>query len=104
MHIRKKLNYPPYTNLSFIQLKGKDDQYLLKEANKIKDYLQKDHTLQILGPSFSNIPKINQVYTIQLIIKYKKSPQLISKLKFLQEQYMIEKKCKLEIDLNPIRV
>ena len=104
MHIRKKLNYPPYTNLSFIQLKGKDDQYLLKEANKIKDYLQNDHTLQILGPSFSNIPKINQVYTIQLIIKYKKSPQLISKLKFLQEQYMVGKKCKLEIDLNPIRV
>ena len=45
----------------------------------------------------------DRVYTIQFILKYKKSPQLISKLKFLQEQYMVEKKCKLEIDLNPIR-
>ena len=104
MNIRKKLNYPPYTNLTLIQLKGKDAQHLLKEANKIKNYLQKETTLQVLGPSFSNMPKINQVYTIQFILKYKKSPQLISKLKFLQEQYMVEKKCKLEIDLNPIRV
>ncbi len=104
MHIRKKLNYPPYTNLTLIQLKGKDDQFLLKEANKIKSYLQKEITLQVLGPSFSNMPKVNQIYTIQLILKYKKSPQLISKLQFLQEQYMTERKCKLEIDLNPIRV
>ena len=58
----------------------------------------------MLGPSFSNIPKVNQIYTIQLILKYKKSPQLISKLQFLQEQYMTERKCKLEIDINPIRV
>ena len=104
MKVRKKLNYPPYMNLSLIQLKGKDEQFLLNEATKIKKYLQQEKDLQILGPSFASIPKINQIYMIQLIIKYKKSQQLISKLQFIQTKYMNERKCKLEIDLNPIRV
>lgn len=104
MKIRKKLKYPPFRNLSCIQLKGKDDQYLMKEANKIRNYLQKNSDLQILGPSFSSMPKVNQIYTVQLILKYQKSPMLISQLKFLQEQYATGKKCKLEVDLTPIRI
>lgn len=104
MNLRKKLDYPPYSNLTLLQLKGKDDKVLLKEADKIKRFLKEEKEVTVLGPSFASIPKINQIYTIQIILKYKKTNALVKRLSFLIEQYATNKSCKLEIDINPIRM
>ncbi|MBS7021373.1 MAG: primosomal protein N', partial [Firmicutes bacterium] len=104
MNLRKKLNYPPFSNLTLIQLKGKDEKALLKEADKVKKFLSSEQDVMILGPSFASIPKINQVYTIQIILKYKKTDKLLKRLSFLIEQYATNKSCKLEVDMNPIRM
>ena len=102
MNVRKILKYPPYYNLSFIKVSSLDYEYCLNESNKICKYLRetvKDAT--ILGPSNYFMPKINNKYYIQITIKYKKSENLFSSLVFINDKYGINKKIKVEIDINP---
>ena len=63
--IRKKLKYPPYSNLCLIKLVGPSLDLLNKEASKIKDYLEKNlNNVIILGPSLSSMPKIYNKYRL----------------------------------------
>ena len=102
MKIRKILKYPPYYNLSIIKIIGKDYEYCLNEANKICNYLRNNvKDTSILGPSNYFMPKINNNYYIQITIKYKKSDKLLTSLLFINEKYSVDKKIKIEIDLNP---
>ncbi len=104
MQIRKKLNYPPYYNLCLLKTSCKDELLLQKENNNIIKYLQKlNHDYLILGPSPSRIPKINNIYYYQILIKYKKIEQISNDLKVLYEQFF-NKKVKLEIDINPYHI
>ncbi len=102
MHIRKLLKYSPYYNLALIKLKGKEMNVLFEEGNKIVSYLKnkKLEDTYILGPSTSMIPKINNVYSVQILIKYKNSEQVFLVLKEIQKLY-IHHKISLDIDINP---
>lgn len=104
MSIRKSLNYPPYYNLCVIKTSSNNEELLWKENNKIVSYLRNNtkNTL-VLGPSPCTIPKINNVYYNQIIIKYKKIEQINNELKMLYEQYF-NKKIKLDIDINPYHI
>ena len=57
----------------------------------------------VLGPTTSSMPKINNVYYVQIIIKYKKTSDVISQLKFISDRYK-KGKIQLLIDLNPIKL
>lgn len=105
MHLRKMLGYPPYYNLCLIKIKSKDLELVQKEALKIVDYLnsKKLGNVIILGPSFSTVPKVNDIYNMQVIIKFKKSDSLIKELIFINDMYR-KNKVLVDIDLNPIRV
>ena len=104
MKIRKKLKYPPYYNLCLIRIKGKNNNEIIEEANKIIKYLKAnlDNTNIILGPS-NNIIKINNIYNSHIIIKYKNSNNLIDKLKFVNLNYL-NNKIKIDIDFNPCTI
>lgn len=104
MKIRKKLAYPPYSNLALIKIQGKDYEELLKEANKIKDYLKLNIKYPILGPSSANTLKINNIYHIQIIIKYKKLKEINEYINFIYNKYKLNNKIIVEIDLNPIKI
>ena len=104
MKIRKKLAYPPYSNLALIKIQGKDYEELLKEANKIKDYLKLNIKYPILGPSSANTLKINNIYHIQIIIKYKKLKEINEYISFIYNKYKLNNKIIVEIDLNPIKI
>ncbi len=103
MRIRKVLKYSPYYNLTLIKLKGKDINNLFEEGNKIVSYLKSKNLSDtyILGPSTSMIPKINDVYSVQILIKYKNSDILLNVLKEIQKLY-IKSKVLVDVDMNPI--
>lgn len=105
MKIRKTLKYSPYYNLTSIKLKGKDMQELFKEGNKIVTYLKSKKMDQvfILGPSTSVIPKINNIFSIQILLKYKDSSSVYKVLSEIQEMYRKEK-ITLDIDINPLLI
>ena len=101
MKIRKILKYPPYYNLCLIKISGKNYDELFNEGIKIVNYLKENLDNIILGPSSCSIPKINNIYYIQIIIKFKNTKDILSYLKFIQNHYT---KINVDIDLNPLKI
>lgn len=106
MLIRKKLNYPPYFNICLIKVNGKNEENVMNEASKIKKYLDINLTkhINVYGPNFSNMPKINNIYYMQIIIKYKNINEIIENVNFIYNKYKINNKVNVEIDINPIKI
>ncbi len=105
MRIRKALKYPPYFNLCSIKVSGKNYDTVLAEAEKISCYLRKEiNDNIILGPSVANIPKINNIYYVGIIIKFKNTKEIISALNFVNDKYKTNNKVMVEVDLNPIKL
>ena len=104
MRIRKILKYPPFYNLCVVKIQGNNNIKCEEEANKIISYLKynlKDEI--ILGPSPSVIPKINNVYYYQIIIKYKDTKKIYKYLKFINDKYL-NSKVNVGIDFNPNKI
>lgn len=106
MIIRKKLNYPPYCFITLIKISSKDFNTGMNEGKKIGDYLRLNLTnaTTVLGPSISNILKINNIYNFQIILKYKKDEKLYKVLNELLKIYEGNNKIKIELDFNPIKL
>lgn len=101
MNIRKLLKYPPFYNLTLIKVSGKNYNDVYTEINKIHKYLINNKNIIILGPSNSNMPKLNNKYYMQIIIKYKNTLLLINDLKFINDKYKKNNKVYVDIDINP---
>ena len=106
MNIRRKLKYPPFYYLVSLKILAKDYEEAKEEATKVANYLHKklDKTSIILGPTTSNMFKINNIYRFQVIIKYRFDNYLKDTLKELDKIYLLNKKVRLEIDLNPLNI
>ncbi len=106
MEIRKKLSYPPYFNLCLLEISGKDESLCYEEGKKIASYFTHSlgNKIILLGPANAVMPKINNVYYVQIILKFKSTKEILKELKFVQEKYRTNHKVKVEIDLNPIRL
>lgn len=102
MKIRKELNYPPFCDILLIKIMDKDIDKCFIEGNKIVNYLEKAN-LSVLGPSSALIPKINNVYTVQIIVKYKEYKKIYEKIKYINDHYK-ESKIKVLLEFNPIRL
>lgn len=103
MRIRKLLNYPPFYNLCLIKIQGLDCNKCEEESNKIYSYLKENIDEIILGPSAAVLPKINNNYYFQIIIKYKDTKKIYKYLKFISERYL-NSKIKVTIDFNPNKI
>ena len=102
LNLRKILKYSPFYNLSLIKVKNNNYELVSIEANKIANYLrnQKHIDVYILGPASAMIPKINNVYELQIIIKYKKSNDIVKDLEYINNLYK-KNKVNVDIDRNP---
>ena len=103
--IRKALKYPPFYNLAYIRISGKKYEEVTDEASKIAYYLKKEIPNNIiLGPSTTNMPKINNIYYMGIIIKFKNTAEIIDSLVFINKKYSTNNKVKVEVDLNPSKI
>ena len=48
--------------------------------------------------------KVNNIYNVQIVIKYKKTDCLIDKLLFISDKYIDSKDVIIDIDLNPYKI
>lgn len=100
--IRKTLSYPPFYNLCLVQVQGKEIEIVEQEISKIASYLRRElKEVNILGPSPAMMPKMNNIYYVQIIIKYKKLKDIYPSLQFLYDQYKMNRKVRMVIDINP---
>lgn len=106
MAIRKMLHYPPYYYLALITVSHYDGILANRTLDQISRYIQKNISNQamVLGPVPSSIPRLNDRYRFQTMIKYKREPHLKQVLKQIIERYqskMTKEDLSIQIDLNP---
>ena len=106
MQFRKNLKYPPYYYLVSIKVIGKNYEEIITNAKKAKKYLDDNLNKDtiILGPTTASVFKFNNEYRMQIIIKYKYDDKLITVLKDLDNIFINNKECYLEIDFIPLRI
>lgn len=105
MKIRQILKYSPYYNLCYIKISSKNDEDAFKAGEKIMTYLKSKNLKDtyFLGPTPSNIPKINHIYYFGIVIKYKNSNQVFKELQFINDIYKKDK-VNVDIDINPNKI
>jgi primosomal protein N' (replication factor Y) len=105
MIVRKTHHYPPFYYLSLITVSHEQLLTVVAATEKIVNYVktQVSKDAVILGPAASPIPRINNRYRYQCLIKYKREPHLTKMLKTILDQYQKDTKSGLlvSIDVNP---
>ncbi|MBM7647183.1 primosomal protein N' (replication factor Y) [Bacillus ectoiniformans] len=106
MMIRKMGNYPPFYYLALVTVSHEDVMTASSVTEKITQFIGSRISSQaiILGPVASPIPRINNRYRYQCLIKYKREPKLNEALKKVTEHYTKQYKDKslqVAVDVNP---
>ena len=105
MNIRRKLGYPPYYYLVSIKVISPKYELARDESMKVANKLKKDlNNSIVLGPSVSNVFKVNNQYRFNIIIKYKKEDNLYKVLEQIIDYYKSNSKIKIDIDFNPNQI
>ena len=48
--------------------------------------------------------KVNNIYNVQIVIKYKNTLELVDKLDYINNRYVDNKEVFVDIDLNPYKI
>ncbi len=98
MQVRHQGNYPPYFFTSLISVSSKNEQNAAKEAFIIKRKLMRELNgrVLILGPTPSAVSKIKQHYFYQILVKYKREPELNAFLHEIQDAAQTQKKIRTQ--------
>jgi primosomal protein N' (replication factor Y) (superfamily II helicase) len=106
MMMRKVHKYPPFYFIALITVSHQQLMAAVSATEKITSYVQSrvsDGTV-VLGPVASPIPRINDRYRYQCLIKYKREPELSSTLKKVLDQYQqaaTTTGLQVAVDMNP---
>lgn len=87
---RKLIDYPPFCKISFITIKGYDEQKTERVAKMIFDFISKKQSdLSILGPNKSLFYKINNEYKFNIAIRYQEEnyKKLYPILKYINDYF-----------------
>lgn len=106
MMVRKIHRYPPYFYISLVTVSHEELMKAVSVTEKITQYIQSKLSAEsiVLGPVASPIPRINNRYRYQCLIKYKREPELGQTLKKILDNYQQEISAgglTVSIDLNP---
>lgn len=106
MMVRKIHQYPPFYYIALITVQHEELLKVVDTIEKITRFLHSrlsPNTL-ILGPASSPIPRINNKYRYQCLIKFKREPNLTQILKEVLDHYGMEAHTnglQVSIDTNP---
>ncbi|MBT2687979.1 primosomal protein N' [Bacillus sp. ISL-47] len=106
MMVRKIHRYPPFYYISLVTVSHEELMKAVSVTEKITQYIQSRLTAEsiVLGPVASPIPRINNRYRYQCLIKYKREPGLGQALKKVLDNYQQEIATgglTISVDLNP---
>ncbi len=101
MRLRKELNFPPFSKLILLRLKGENEKAVWGEAEKIFTILNRMRNIKVFGPNRSFYYKIRKNYRVFILLKMPRN-FIYRKLRFLNSYK--PKNCTLEIDVDPLEV
>ncbi|MCD7894712.1 MAG: primosomal protein N' [Erysipelotrichaceae bacterium] len=104
MNYRKMAMYPPFCHMVSILIQAKNETSTNEAAKHIKSYL--DNHLKnviILGPAQSMIYKMNDLYRMRILLKFKQDKEVYIALNALNDYYNKKQKGKVSVicDFNP---
>ena len=102
LEIRRKNNLPPFERFISLILSGRNKEKVEALGFKIKERLEKNLNLKILGPVSAPIFKINNNFRFRLLIRSKKSQKIQKQLSNILNNYINSSKIKLVVDVDPI--
>ena len=105
---RKHFNYPPFYKLIKLVLLHKKSGYLFTGANQLAHQLKKQLGDRVLGPEFTIIPRINNYYQQQILLKVENKLSMTKVKEFVQntidmwgkEDY--SKSIRVKVDVDPM--
>lgn len=105
MGIRRALGYPPYFYTVALTLSHKDEQEVIKASYAFLDCLKQALSPQVryLGPTPRPVSKTHNLYHYQLLLTFKREPNLTSALNQILElsQEPANKHLRVAIDYEP---
>ena len=106
MTYRKLGKYPPYYFLINFTISHKEMKKVMEASKHIHHVLLQHLTSKsyVLGPSPAALSRINNEYRFQILVKYKREPELLTALQYLDDYYheqYIKDKLSLKIDIDP---
>lgn len=99
MELRKELEFPPFSRLILVRLKGEDKTAVWKETKKLATILGRLKNVKLFGPNRSFYYKVRKKYRVFILLKLPKDFKH-RRLKFLTSYKT--KNCILEIDVDPL--
>ena len=98
--IRKKLLYPPFSNMLTLKIKSMNIDLVKEHIIKIYKYLKLNlkETASILGPNLLNIRKLDKKYECSITLKYNKDENLDKIIKFLKSYYNKDRYVSFDIE------
>ncbi|MEG1880528.1 MAG: primosomal protein N', partial [Oscillospiraceae bacterium] len=107
---RKRLCYPPFSDIISIMVSGEDENTVSTETNDIGTFfkeLEKTDTniIKILGPGPAPILKIKNKFRYRILIKVSDAELLLESLHLIYDKHnKPNAKTNLAIDVNPINM
>lgn len=100
IEIRKKLLYPPFSNMLTLKIKSINIDFVKEHIIKIYKYLKLNlkETTSILGSNLLNIRKLDKKYECSITLKYNKDENLDKSIKFLKSYYNKDRYVSFDIE------
>lgn len=106
MHYRHLADYSPYFFIAQISVNGPDQFAAGQAIEKVAEFVKPrlDKKTIVLGPTPKAIARLDNRYYFQMIIKYKRDPNLDPALNQLQEHFSLQLPANiyLSIDKDPV--
>jgi primosomal protein N' (replication factor Y) len=102
---RERLNYPPFTHLVLLRLKGKDEEKVMEWSEHLTERLkEKSPSLGVivLGPAPCPLLKIRGEFRWQILLKGKKPRLIRTLIKDILSNFKLPGQVKLTVDVDPV--
>lgn len=105
---RKKSFYPPFCRLIFIEMRNKDKEKLLKQAQYFSQLIKPTFGDFLLGPEFALIPRVKNEFRMNILLKIDRNKSILAaktavhqavRSFFEQEDH---KKTRIIVDVDPV--
>ena len=104
---REEFNYPPFSRLIKINLKSKKNEILFDSANWLADSLRNISNIEVLGPEYPLISRINNFFIVNILLKLESKSNIPHQKKLIEKvlskfnKYPEFRSVKILIDVDP---
>jgi primosomal protein N' (replication factor Y) len=105
---RKAFKYPPFYRIIQLDIKHKDPEKLMHQADYLGIELRKHFADRVIGPEFPLINRIRNYYIKTIMLKFEKDTISISKVKTILQDVLLQfqttklsKGCIVQPDVDP---